>query len=323
MNRYIKYTLAMLVTLAGFYQTGRAQNFGAKATLDKKSILIGQQTQLNLSIRFHAKDSIGFPKLADSIGNIHIVKVKADTAFDPGDKSVKTINRHYTITAFDSGAYVIPSYKFQSPVGELQTDTLMLDVKTVAVDTTKGFYDIKQPLTIKYSFWDWLRDHWKLVIGIWLAVIVVAAAIYYMLKRPKKEVVVEEVKPILPPHMEALQKLDEIKSKQLWQHEQVKQYYIELSDVVREYLEKRYSIQALEQTSEEIFASLRGMDIASEDRNLLRQLLVLSDMVKFAKEQPVAFENEKSMENAVTFVKDTQPKVSPVADVKVKEDPAK
>jgi hypothetical protein len=305
----------MLVLLAGFYQTGRAQNFGAKATLDKKSILIGEQTQLNLSIRFHVKDSIGFPKLADSIGKIRIVNFKTDTVFDKGDKSIETINRRYTITAFDSGMYIIPSYVFKSPVGDLPTDTLNLDVRTVAVDTTKAFYDIKQPLAIKYTFWDWLRDNWKLVVGILAAMLATGAAVYYLLKRPKKEVVIEEVKPDVPLHVQALQKLEEIRNKQLWQHDQVKQYYIELSDVVREYLEKRYTIQALEQTSEEIFASLRNMDIASEDRNLLRQLLVLSDMVKFAKEKPAAHENEKSMENAVTFIKDTQPHARPT-DVK-------
>lgn len=315
MNRYIKHTLAMLVLLAGFYQTGRAQNFGAKATLDKKSILIGEQTQLNLSIRFHVKDSIGFPKLADSIGKIRIVNFKTDTVFDKGDKSIETINRRYTITAFDSGMYIIPSYVFKSPVGDLPTDTLNLDVRTVAVDTTKAFYDIKQPLAIKYTFWDWLRDNWKLVVGILAAMLATGAAVYYLLKRPKKEVVIEEVKPDVPLHVQALQKLEEIRNKQLWQHDQVKQYYIELSDVVREYLEKRYTIQALEQTSEEIFASLRNMDIASEDRNLLRQLLVLSDMVKFAKEKPAAHENEKSMENAVIFIKDTQPHARPT-DVK-------
>lgn len=322
MNRYIKYTLAMLVLLAGFHQTGRAQNFGAKATLDKKSILIGEQTQLNLSIRFHVKDSIGFPKLADSIGKIRIVNFKTDTVFDKGDKSIETINRRYTITAFDSGMYIIPSYVFKSPVGDLPTDTLNLDVRTVAVDTTKAFYDIKQPLAINYTFWDWLRDNWKLTLGILAGLIVGGGAVFYLLRRPKKDVVVEEVKPDIPLHIQALQKLDEIKNKQLWQHDQVKQYYIELSDVVREYLEKRYTIQALEQTSEEIFASLRHMDIASEDRNLLRQLLVLSDMVKFAKEKPAANENEKSMENAVTFIKDTQPHARPT-DVNLKGDEAK
>lgn len=322
MNRYIKYTLTVLVLLAGFYHTAGAQEaFGPRAALTKQSILIGEQTQLHLSVRFHAKDSIGFPKLADSIGSkIRIAGMKADTTFDKGDNSIETITRHYTITAFDSGSYTIPSYAFKMPVGVMQTDSLVLDVKTVPVDTTKAFYDIKQPLAIKYTFWDWLRDNWKLVAGILAAMAATGGVVYYLLKRPKKEVVIEEPKPIKPPHVIALEKLAEIKGKQLWQQEQVKEYYIEISDVVRDYLEQRYNIQAHEQTSEEIFASLKHMDIASEDRNLLRQLLVLSDMVKFAKEKPTPFENEKSMENAVSFVKDTQPKAVPVS---TKEDEAK
>jgi hypothetical protein len=321
MNRYIKYTLAMLVSLAGFYQTSQAQEaFGPRAALTKQSIVIGEQTQLHLSVRFRVKDSIGFPKLADSIGKIKIAGgFKADTAFDKVDNSIETITRHYNITAFDSGTYTIPSYAFKMPVGVMQTDSLILDVKTVAVDTTKAFYDIKQPLAIKYSFWDWLRDNWKLVVGILAAMAATGGVVYYLLKRPKKEVI-EEPKLIKPPHVIALEKLDEIKGKQLWQQDQVKAYYIEMSDVVRDYLEQRYNIQALEQTSEEIFASLKTMDIASEDRNLLRQLLILSDMVKFAKEKPTSLENEKSMENAVSFVKDTQPTAAPV---NTKEDEAK
>ncbi|MEO3402651.1 hypothetical protein AAFN85_02035 [Mucilaginibacter sp. CAU 1740] len=322
MNRYIKYTLTVLVSLAGFHQTSSAQEaLGPRAALTKQSILIGEQTQLHLSVRFRVKDSIGFPKLADSIGKIKIAGgFKADTAFDKVDNSIETITRHYNITAFDSGTYTIPSYAFKLPVGVMQTDSLILDVKTVAVDTTKAFYNIKQPLAIKYNFWDWLRDNWKLVLGVLAAMAATGGVVYYLLKRPKKEVIAEEPKVIKPPHVIALEKLDEIKGKQLWQQDQVKAYYIEISDVVRDYLEQRYNIQALEQTSEEIFASLKTMDIASEDRNLLRQLLILSDMVKFAKEKPTSFENEKSMENAVNFVKDTQSYLRPTD---TKEDEAK
>ena len=77
-------------------------------------------------------------------------------------------------------------------------------------------------------------------------------------------------------------------------------------DVVREYLESRYAIQAQEQTSDEIFASLRHMDITDANRNILRQLLVLADLVKFAKEKPLPHENEQSLDNAVAFVNNTK-----------------
>jgi hypothetical protein len=104
----------------------------------------------------------------------------------------------------------------------------------------------------------------------------------------------------------ALQKLTELRNRKLWQQEQTKQYHTELTDIIRDYLENRYVIKAHEQTSDEIFASLRYMDITEENRNALRQVLILADLVKFAKEKPLPQDNEQSMDNAVAFVNRTQ-----------------
>jgi ABC-type multidrug transport system fused ATPase/permease subunit len=245
--------------------------------------------------------------LTDTIGGkVQIVSVKADTTFDKEDVSMETIRRSYTITSFDSGDYVIPSYAFHASGGDSKTEALKLQVSPVAVDTTKAIYDIKQPLAIKYSLWDWLRDNWQLVVIVLAVLLVIGAVIYYLRKRPKKEVIVEAPKPVIPAYITALQKLTELRDKKLWQQEQVKQYHTELSDVIREYLENRYTIQAQEQTSDEIFASLRYMDITEENRNMLRQMLILADLVKFAKEKPLPYENEQSLDNAVAFVNNTK-----------------
>ncbi|SDF00052.1 Oxygen tolerance [Mucilaginibacter pineti] len=308
MRQYYTYFLLLLL-LTGTFLKASAQTPQAGAKLDRTSIMLGEQTQLHLSLKFKVKDKVEFPVLKDSIGKIQIVSSsKTDTIFDKDDLSLETIHKSYTVTAFDSGEYVIPSYAFKTPAGVVSSPPLSLNVTPPTdIDTSKAFKDIKQPLTVKYTFLDWLRDNWKLVAGGFAAILVIAGIIYYFIKRPKKEVVVEEVKPAIPPHIIALQKLAEIRDKKLWQQEQTKQYYIELSDVVREYLESRYAIQALEQTSDEIFASLRYMDIAEEQRNVLRQTLILADLVKFAKEKPLPFENEQTIENAMSFVTKTQP----------------
>ena len=83
----------------------------------------------------------------------------------------------------------------------------------------------------------------------------------------------------------------------------MKLYYSELTDIVREYLEQRYGIHAMEQTSDEIFASLRKLDVAEDNKAKLREVLLLADLVKFAKQQPVSADNEAAMENAILFVK--------------------
>lgn len=306
MIKFFKYSLVLLLT--GTFYNAFAQAPQAGAKLDRATILIGEQTQLHLSIKFHVKDKVEFPVLADSIaGKVQIVSSKTDTLFDKNDVSLETIHKSYTITGFDSGAYVIPSYAFKTTAGPAFTQPLTLMVQPVAVDTTKAFYDIKQPLAIKYSFMDWLRDNWPWVVGGLLVILIIAGIIYYLKTRPQKVVVIEPPKPKVPAHIIALQKLNALRDKKQWQQEQqVKQFYIELSEVIREYLENRYAITAHEQTSEEIFASLRFMDIADENRNTLRQTLILADLVKFAKEKPLPFENEQSLENAIGFVNKTQ-----------------
>jgi hypothetical protein len=309
MIKHFKYFLVLLLT--GTFYTAFAQEPTAGQKLDRAAILIGEQTKLHLSIKLNVKDKVDFPVLADSIaGKVVIVSSKADTVFDKQDATIETIHRAYTITSFDSGEYVIPSYAFKTTTGPVYTQPLTLKVQPVAVDTTKAFYDIKQPLAVKYSFWDWLRDNWQLVTAIFVALLIIGGVIYYLKTRPKKVVVIEPLKPKLPAHIIALQKLKELRDRKLYQQE-IKQYHIELSEVLREYLEKRYGIKTHEQTSDEIFDALRRLDITEDNKNILRQVLGLADLVKFAKEKPLPFENEQSMDNAIAFVNNTQQAYQP------------
>src|SRR4029079_4465763 len=108
------------------------------------------------------------------------------------------------------------------------------------------------------------------------------------------------------PHAIAINKLQQLRDKKLWQQGGVKEYHSELSDILREYLEKSYVIKTHERTTDEIFAALKYMDIANDYRTKLTQVLILADLVKFAKEKPLPVDNELSMENALTFVLKTQ-----------------
>jgi hypothetical protein len=110
---------------------------------------------------------------------------------------------------------------------------------------------------------------------------------------------------VRPAHEIALEALDQIKSKKLWQQGQVKEYHIAVSDTVRMYIEKRYNINAMEMTSDEILRSLRLIIADVQIKTKLSALLILSDMVKFAKEQPLPNENEMCWEQAVDFIKQT------------------
>jgi hypothetical protein len=312
MKRYFNFTLILTLLLALSCFSANAQTIQPEARLDKTSMPIGDQTVLHISAHMPAKTDITFPELVDSIGKVKIVNsLKADTVADKNNPGLETISHNYTVTSFDTGVYVLPEFTFHTKNGDIKTGTVTLQITAVPVDTTKAFYDIKQPFAVSWTFWDWLKLHW-LIITIILAVILITIGImYYLQKRPKAEVVVKAA-PILPLDTIALNKLYELRDKKLWQQNEVKQYYSELSDVLREYLEKRYQVAALEQTTDEIFTSLKNRDIPQESRKTLKQILTLADLVKFAKEKPEAMENEQSMENAIGFIVSTKQVPKPV-----------
>lgn len=306
-NQFFRTALALVILTCSFYKAG-AQDIKAEAKLQQYTIRIGDQTKLFISVHQPAKVHVDFPKLTDTItGKVLIAKAnKPDTAYDKDSHDAFTVTQSYLITSFDAGTYTIPAFSIGSQSGVLKTNELTLQVETVKVDTTKAIYDIKQPMTVAYTFWDWLRDNWYWVAGPLLVIVVVIAMITYLWKRPKTVPVVQVAKPAAPPHTIALNRLKELRDKKLWQQEQVKQYYIELSDIVREYVEQRYEIKTHEKTTDEIFASLKYTDIAGESKELLRQILVLADLVKFAKEKPLPADNEQSMDSAIALVNQTQ-----------------
>lgn len=307
MKKWFYNFLVLILLSCGFVLNADAQNISVEAKLDQTTIRIGDQTNLRLIVHQPVKEKVNFPKLADTlIGKVQIVSSKLDTVIDQNNRSLATVTQSYTITSFDQGTYTIPSYSIGSATGILKTNELTLMVQTVQVDTTKAIYDIKQPLAVSYTFWDWLKDHWVWV-ALGLAVIIaIIGVIWYLKKRPKTVTIIKEVKPDVPAHIIALGKLQQLRDKKLYQQDAVKQYHSELSDIVREYLEKRYVIKTHEKTTDEIFAALKYLDIANEYRVKLNQVLILADLVKFAKEKPLPVDNELSMENALAFVLKTQ-----------------
>jgi hypothetical protein len=313
-KQFFIYFLASVLFLTCFNIKARAQNIQVEARLQQYTIRIGDQAKLFLVVHQPAKEHVNFPKLTDTItGKVQVVSIgKLDTVFDQNNHNLATVTQSYIITSFDAGTYAIPSFAFGTSGGALKSNELTLQVETVKVDTTKAIYDIKQPLAVSYTFFDWLRDNWIWVALSVVVILLVAGLIYYLRKRPKTEPVIRIKKPEIPAHVIALNKLRELRDKKLWQQEQVKQYHIELSDVIREYLEKRYTIKTHEKTTDEIFASVKYVDIAAENREKLRQILILADLVKFAKERPLPTDNEQSMDNAISFVMSTQQVEQPV-----------
>lgn len=293
-----------------------AQDVKVKAELDSSAILIGQQTKLTLSIQYKVNTNdrihIQWPEITDTLRKeIEVVsQTKIDTVIpDKNDPYTFLQTKSIYITSFDSGYWAMPPFKFivNGDTAGVYTDALLLTVSTVAVDTTQAIKDIKKPFSTEYTWIDWVKDHKLLLGGILLGILVGSLLLYLIQKRAKKpKPVVEEKIIIIPPHVTALEKLEKLKSEKLWQEGKLKQYHIALTDIIREYIENRFKIQALEQTTDEILHGFRNVAIDAESREKLRQILLLGDLVKFAKEQPLPTENEMSMNNAFDFVNGTK-----------------
>ena len=309
MRKYLNISYCVLLFLFCFASNISAQDIIVGAKLDKTKIALGDQTVLRLSAVSPVKSLVRFPLLSDTISSkVQIVEIgRIDTLTDKNNPSVHTLSMAYTITSFEAGLHMIPELEFETGKGKLKTDALPLEVSAVEVDTTKAIYDIKQPIAVSYSFMDWLKDNWYWVAAGIVALLLLAALAYYLKNR---KVIVPEVQrvkePPLPLHVVTTNKLNALKEQKLWQAGMVKEYYVELSDILREYLELRYGIKALEQTSDEIFISTARLEIPDLNRSQLRQLLILADLVKFAKASPGALDNEQSMEHAVSFVVSTK-----------------
>ena len=277
------------------------------ATLDSTKILIGQQLVLHLTASFPAQDTLYWPSFKDSLGKLEIVsKSRIDTSYDSEDITTKIIRQNILVTSFDTGYFPIAPIQFHFSDTMLETEPLLIEVKTVAIDTSKGIYDIKEPYQVPFSLLSWIKRH-KYWIGVIAGVVAILTAIilWLIFRKPKEQVLFVQKKPKIPAHKIALKKLKDIDHQKLWQHNKVKLYHSSVSEIIREYLELRFGIIAMESTTPEIMQAVQSLSISEEQKEKLKQLLTLSDFVKFAKANPLPNENEKCMKDAVAFIQST------------------
>jgi hypothetical protein len=279
-----------------------------QARIDSSMLLIGDQTKILFEVTQDKNINVQFPILSDSIvKGVEIVSVlKPDTIELDNDQL--QINADVIVTSFDSALYYIPSFKFIAGNDTIESNPLSLKVYSMPVDTAKGIYDIK-PI---YN----ARINWKQVLLIVCIILLVLALVtylyFYIKKRYFSKPTVEEEKliPAIPPHVKALKELDRIKKQKIWQQDRLKEFYTDVTTVLREYIENKYRIPALEMTSHEIISSINILQKADGNvSNAIIQVLMLADLVKFAKWVPTTLEHETTLNNAYLFVHETKQEI--------------
>ena len=277
-----------IIMLFGFF------GFSQKITtsIDSSQIKIGSQFNLTLKASVNAKDKVVFPE-GKFFGALEILEsYPIDTI---KNNSQYELIKKYGLTQFDSGKYLIPILLVKINNKEFRTDSLSIVVNNVKVDTTKQqMYDIKDIIaTEEEPSSEW----WKLLVL--LALIIASGfASYFVIKKMQKGKVKEE-EFFASPIEKAIAYLQNLDKKQLIQKGDVKEYYSEMTDIARTYIEESIHIPAMESTSSELLDSLKKaisekkMFVNREELDKFRQVLENADLVKFAKSKPLQFEIEK------------------------------
>ena len=310
----------LLFCLTGSY----SQKVMATAKFKTNVIRIGEQTELTLQVDYRKTQvkSVKFPFLKDTlIGKVDIVSKGEIEKYAPdkSDPSAIRQTQTYIITSFDSGFYAIPPFHFvinDDTASIVESEAMILTVNTVKADTTKAPKDIKPPLDEPFTFSDAL-PYIAIGLGAIAAIIGLVLLINRLNKRPIR--IIPKTPP-LPPHVIAWRKLDQLQLKKLWQEGKVKEYHSEVSEILREYIGNSFPVNALELTSDEILYRFRRINIEKELKSKLKQVLLLSDMVKFAKENPLEDEHKLSLANAYDFVRSTMPEEKKITATELKND---
>ncbi|RUT80149.1 hypothetical protein [Ancylomarina longa] len=273
--------------------------------LDTNIIVIGDQINLNLSVEQPKDLKIAFPAFADSImSGVEIITQSPQDTTKLDNGNVK-VHKNFVITSFDGGIYKMKPFEFQiheeNFSKSILTDTLVLGVKTMAIDTTKANFDIVMPIQTPISFAEVVP--WLLGGIVFIALIILL--IWYLRFRKKNQPLFATSKPIEPAHVIALRKLDEIKQDKLWQTGKIKLYYSELTDTLRIYLDERFDLSTQESTTDEIMQAVDNVEVNNEWHTNLKEILERADLAKFAKFQPLPDENERSLKFAYKIVEDT------------------
>jgi hypothetical protein len=294
--------LLLLLTISVF-----AQDVSVTTRVDSNNISIGDHVNLYLEVRHPKNITVTWPSVADSLQGLEVVQ--------HGTPTTKTENNHivesatYTLTSFDSGLVGIPPLTFYYKIGgdttrkSVESSPVPIMVHGVAIDTTQDIKDIKPPLSLSITFAE--------ILPYLIAVVVIAGVVwllYYIRKKRKKGEPLLPEAPPRPAHEIALEALKALDSERLWQRGKVKEYHSQLSDIIRAYIEHRFRVMAMEMVTDEIMRNKEIQELNETAKSPLRELLVLADLVKFAKYQPTSEEHEKSMQQAFSFVEATYKK---------------
>ena len=269
-----------------------AQNIEYGVRFDSTQMLIGDHQNLTYLVRSQIPLSVKFPQLDKEIGGMEIISGPVtDSTYDGDYYTYKNV---YKVTTFDTGVYAIPPQSIllsqEGFDNALTTDSIMIYVYTLIVDKEKGMVDIEGPLDNPVTF----REALPYILYSLLGLVIIAAIVFLIIRLINGKPIIGNVasKPVIPPYITAMNGMNSIDERKLWQAGNEKVFYTELTNVLREYLDGELGLQCMESTSAEIITYLQHAEHVDEKvLRFIDDMLSAADLVKFAKMMPLQDEN--------------------------------
>ena len=299
----------ILLVATCFILCGTKAQVTVEAKLDSAGIYIGKRMGITLEVSANAKSVVELPPY-DSLQMIvpgveFLSETPVDTEF-VNDRKRMVLRKKYYVTSFDTALYNIPPMEVKVDGKVFKSKNLGMkviipfEVDTVHVDSIFGLKGEMEP---PFVWEDWSLVLWLSILSVVITVMLIYVAV--RLKDNKPIIKRIRTKKRLAPHKVAMQKIEEIKEDKLWQSEDSKEYYTQLTDTIRQYIKERYGFNALEMTSFEIITKLQEVN-DEEAINELRELFQTADLVKFAKYSTMINENDRNLVTAIAYINQTK-----------------
>ena len=282
------------------------------SSIDSTSIKIGEQITYKIEVETDTTNAVIFPEGQTFMPLEMIESYQPDTTkYDAKYKLIKK----YGLTQFDSGKYVIPKQKIIIGAKTFATDSMLVEVNDIVVDTTKQkLYDVKPMIDVKKP-----SSNWWLWLLLTIALVATIGFLVYWFVWRKKPLTEEEKIAQLPPYDRAKLALKQLDETKYLERAEIKEYYSELTFIIRKYLDEKVYDKALESTTDQLIDRLNilqegnQIELSKDDIKNIEAILKRADLVKFAKSAPdieLAKLDRQTVDTEIDQVKDALPEPS-------------
>jgi uncharacterized repeat protein (TIGR01451 family) len=299
----LTFSIILFISIVSF-STG--QNVNVTSSFDSTRIYIGDQIKFTITVDKPSGLKLTLPVFKDTLTkNIEIISGPHTDSTKVQDGRIKVFQK-YLITSFDSGLYrvkpIFAEIKSADGLKRFFSDYSALEVMRVKIappDTAAKIFDIIAPYRAPVTAGEVLP---YLLIAILLGAIIWAAVRYFRKHKKSSEGEIAYIPPD-PAHIIAFRELERLKNEELWQKGEIKKYYTQLTEIMRQYLENRFGVYSLELTTAETLDALVKTGFKKDGAyNEIKTVLTGADLVKFAKYKPVPEENESHYQTSWNFV---------------------